>query len=92
MVAQGDGGNCDVRVGKSVALLLPIAAQQTGLPGDFRRDGQVFQAVQKGRGSVLFTGPEAGLHLGEVYRATSKHMPLIPHKLIEEFSAAKPPV
>jgi len=42
-------------------------------------------------GFVLFAGPEAGIHLGEVYRATGQNVPLL-DELLKKFGAAKPAV
>jgi hypothetical protein len=82
-VTQSDGGNGDVGIGKGLALLLPVPAQQTGLADDFRGDGQVFETVEKGCGFVLFAGPETGIHLGEVHRATGQNVPLLDELLQE---------
>jgi hypothetical protein len=45
LAAQGNGGNGHIGVGKSLAFFLPVPAQQSGLPGDSRGDGQVFEAI-----------------------------------------------
>src|SRR5260370_22275942 len=89
--AQGNGGDGHVGVGKSLAFFLPVAAQQSGLPGDFRGDGQVFETVQEGRCFLLFARPETGKHLSDIYRATGKYVSML-HELVEEFGAAKSPV
>ena len=90
-VAERDGGNCHIGVGgggKRVSLLSSVAAEQPGLSGDSGGDGEELQAVEKLLGVVFFPGPETGVHLSEVYRATGEHVPLF-DQIVQVFGAPK---
>jgi len=88
--AQGYGGNGHVCAGKGLAFLPSVAAQEPGLAGDTRGDGQILQAVQEGCRLVLFALAETCIHFGEIYRATSKNVSFV-HEPLKVFGAANRP-
>src|SRR5580704_17855334 len=86
-VAQSDSGNGNVGVGKGLALLLPVPAQEASLPGDCRGHWQILQALEESFGFGFLAGPQTGINLRDVDRATDEDVPLF-NEVVKEFGPA----
>ena len=91
LAGQSDGSNGHVGKGELLAFLLPITAQQTGLPGDCWSYRQKVQAVDESFGLRLFAGPKSGVDFGDVDRTTGQDVSLL-DELVQQFGAAMPSI
>ena len=71
LMGQSKGSDGDIGDGKSMAFLPPIAAQQTGLAGNFRRNRKETKRAEEELGFRFLARPEAGVNLGDIDRAAA---------------------
>jgi len=80
MVMDRDGRDHDIRHGERFPLLRVLTLETTSELCDGIRNGKKPQAAEQRCGLLFFSGTEAGVNLGDVYRTAGECVPLLREK------------